>query len=74
MITGPARRERALDAARDLLADDHAHAAADEAVLHGRDDRVGMPSMRPDADDDRVLQAGGLDAGLQARRGTAWCR
>ena len=59
-------RERALDASRDLLADDHAHAAADEAVLHRRHDGF-VPVDAPACDDDRVVHAGRRDARLQAR-------
>ena len=40
MIDRQPPRDGALDRARDLLADDHAHAAADEAVLHRGDDRL----------------------------------
>ena len=58
MTTGSARVDRALDAARDLLADHHAHAAADEAVFHRRDDRRRCRRCVPDADDHRVLHAG----------------
>ena len=38
MMTGSRSAMRALDAARDLFADDDAHAAADERVLHRRHD------------------------------------
>ncbi len=39
MTTGTALFDGAFDGARDLLSDDDAHAAADEAVLHHRHDR-----------------------------------
>ena len=51
MITGMPPLDRALDRARDLLADDDAHAAADEAVLHRAHDGP-RPSMSPVADDE----------------------
>ena len=61
----PSRLDRALDRARDLLADDHPHAAADEAVLHRRDDAVDAVD-RSGRDDDGVLEPGGFDARLEA--------
>ena len=63
-MSGLRVRERPLGGARDLLADDDAHAAADEAVLH-RGDHDRQAVERAGADDDGVLQAGGLDAGLE---------
>ena len=65
--------ERHLDGPGDLLADHHAHAAADERVLHRRDDDV--EAVEPaGGDDDRVLEAGGCDGRAAAGRGRAWCR
>ena len=58
ITTGARIVDRALDAARDLLADDHAHAAADEPVLHRGDD--GRDAVdRAGRDDDRIFQPGG---------------
>ena len=55
-MTGSRAVERPLDGARDLLADDHAHAAADEAVLHRRDDALDAADAAGRGDD-RVLAA-----------------
>ena len=66
MITGACALERQLDAADDLLADHDAHRAADEAVFHRRDDRLDAVDAA-DADDHRVLLAGGLLGGRQPR-------
>ena len=64
-ITTGSRRSMARSiGSRDLLADDHAHAAADEGVLHRRDDaRLAVDLAR--GGDDRVLHAGGLPRGPQ---------
>ena len=57
ITTRTALVQRALDRAGDFLADHHAHAAADEGVLHRRDDRGdAVDPSRPD--DERVLEAG----------------
>ncbi len=56
-ISGRRSVECALDGARDLLAHDHAHAAADEAVFHRRHD--GADALDPAGGDDHgVLEAG----------------
>jgi hypothetical protein len=56
--------QRALDRPRDRFAHDHAHAAADERVLH-RGNRHGNAVERARGRDDRVVQAGGLDARVE---------
>ncbi len=52
-----ARGERAVDGAGDGLADDGAHAAADEAVLHDAEDDVVRAELA-DGVDDGVVEAG----------------
>ena len=58
--------ERQLDAAHDLLADHDAHRAADEAVFHRRHHRLDAVDAA-DADDHRVLLAGGFLRGGEPR-------
>ena len=72
-MTGSRAGDRALDRARDLLADDHAHAAADEAVLHRRDDALDAVDAAGGGDDG-VLQPGRLRCSRRAAADTAWCR
>ena len=52
-----ARGERAVDGSGDGLADDGAHAAADEAVLHNTEDDV-VRAKPTDGVDDGVVEAG----------------
>ena len=73
MITGR-RRAGAVSMPRDdLLAHDHAHAAADERVLHRGDHGLDAVDAA-DAEDDRVVEAGGACCSPRADRGRAWCR
>ena len=64
MITGWPTIVRHLDGARNLLARDHAHAAADEGVFHRRDHDLDAVEL-PGRDDHRVLQTGRFDGGLE---------
>ena len=74
MTTGSRRSMARSISARDLLADDHAHAAADEAVLHRGDRRVSTPLIRPVAQITASFMPGRGDARLEARAGRASCR
>ena len=72
MISGSAPLERALDRARDLLAHDDAHAAADEAVFHrGHHDLDAVEPAR--GDDHRVLRPVAAFARPKAIADTPWC-
>src|ERR1019366_8142500 len=63
---GGAFGDGALDGARDLLADDHTHAPADEAVFHRGD--FGLDAVDgAGGGDDRVLHAGRFYRRLEAR-------
>jgi hypothetical protein len=64
ITTGSFPFERALDRPRDFFTDHDAHAAADEAVLHRRDDRA-EPFNLAFGNDDGVLEPGRFFAGQQ---------
>ncbi len=64
MISGDRVSSAQLGRARDLFAHDHAHAAADERVLHrGHDHRHVVERAAPD--EHRVVHAADLDRGLE---------